>query len=79
MIQVYDKESGTRLGEISESQLQFLIGQMEEESLDDHDYYLNGELVDEFESKGADAPLVGMLRAALGSKDGVEIRWERTG
>ena len=78
MIQLFNKESGARLGEITEAELKFLIGQMEEESLDDKDYYLNAEMIDMLAAGGADAALLTLLRSALGGKDDLEIRWERT-
>ena len=78
MIQLFNKETGVRLGEISEAELKFLRGQMEEESLDDKDYYLNAEMIEMLESGGADAALLGLLRNALGDKEDLEIRWERT-
>jgi hypothetical protein len=78
MIQLFNKESGARIGEITEAELNFLIGQMEEESMEDKDYYLNAEMIDVLATGGADAALLSLLRNALGNKDDLEIRWERT-
>ena len=77
MITLFDNESGTRIGQISEAELQFLFKHLEEESLEDRDYYIMGATVDLLESQGADTQLVGLLRGAIGERDGVEIRWQR--
>ena len=79
MIELFDTETKAPLGAISEAQLQFLIDQLEEESPDDTDYYINQATLDMFEERGADAALVALLRNALGARDDMEIRWERTG
>jgi processive 1,2-diacylglycerol beta-glucosyltransferase len=77
MIQLHDKETGKFIGTISEAQLQFLIEQLEEESPRDQDYYINRDMLDNFEQAGADPELVRLLRAALGDRQEMEIRWSR--
>lgn len=77
MVQLYDTERGNRLGTITDAQLQFLIDQLEEESLADRDYYLSSATVDMLEDNGADAQLVGLLRQVLDGREGMEVRWER--
>jgi hypothetical protein len=49
MIQLYEKETGVFVGTITEAQLQFLIDQLEEESADDTDYYIDHATLDLFE------------------------------
>jgi processive 1,2-diacylglycerol beta-glucosyltransferase len=77
MVYLYDKESGTFLGEIDEAQLQFLIDQMEEETLEDRDYSITRMEVDYFESQGANARLLDLLRKALGDRGEVIVQWSR--
>jgi len=77
MIQLYDAERGTRLGEISDAQLQSLIDSLEEESATDQDYYLTAETIDMLEGDGADAALMGLLREALAGREGMDVRWAR--
>lgn len=77
MINLFDSESGTRLGSLTEEQLQFLIDQLEEESTEDQDYFIDEQTLDMLVEAGGDAALLDMLRDALGERDGVEIRWER--
>lgn len=77
MIQLHDKDTGASLGFVTDEQLQFLIDQLEEESGDDQDYYINGDTIGILEEAGADAGLVLLLREALNSREEMEIRWSR--
>jgi processive 1,2-diacylglycerol beta-glucosyltransferase len=77
MIKIYDQTSGRVYGSITEAQLQALISQLEEESREDRDYYINAATVDLFEEKGVDAELVRLLRNALGDREDMDIRWAR--
>ena len=43
MIHLFDDETGASVGTITEDQLQYLVDQLEEESPDDTDYYINRE------------------------------------
>ncbi len=76
-IRLYDRGSGDSLGEITEDQLQFLIDLLEEESLGDQDYYIDGATVEWFEEEGAEAGVLSVLRKALADREDREIRWER--
>jgi len=75
MIELRDKETGTPLGAISAEELQFLIDQLEEESDDDTDYFLNRTMVDMLKQQGASPHLSELLERALGDRDEVEIEW----
>jgi hypothetical protein len=67
------------LGQISEADLQMLMDALEEESLDDRDYYIDEPTIELLEQRGASSSLLDLLRVALGSGEGVEVRWEKTG
>ena len=77
MINLHEKGTNRSLGSISEAQLQFMIDQLEEESLEDQDYAISPMLLDYFESENADPALVSLLRNALGDKEEMEIVWEK--
>ena len=77
MIQLQDKESGKALGTITEAQLQFLVGHMEEESRGDQDYYINRDTLDLLEKAGADDELLTLLRAAMGDRQEMEVSWSK--
>jgi hypothetical protein len=77
MIKLNDKETGVALGKITEAQLHFLRKQLEEESPEDTDYYINAATLDMLEEQGADRVLLDLLRQALGSREDMEIQWAR--
>lgn len=75
MAQLYDAESGKLIGTITAEELQFLSEQLEEEGVEDQDYYIDRTTLEWFEEHGADSHLVVLLREALGSREGMDIRW----
>jgi processive 1,2-diacylglycerol beta-glucosyltransferase len=77
MVQLHEKETGVFVGTITDAQLQFLIDQLEEESSDDTDYYIDHATLDLFEEVGIEADLLALLRQALGTREGIEIVWSR--
>jgi hypothetical protein len=78
MIKLYDVATNAPLGTITEAQLQFMIDQLEEESQQDKDYYINIDTIDLFEQSGADPALLDLLRRSLGARSEMDVRWERT-
>ena len=77
MVQLYEGESGNAIGTITEAQLQVLIDLLEEETLEDQDYYIDRATLDWFEEHDADSALTALLREALGNRDGMDIRWTK--
>ncbi len=78
MVNLYNKETGVLIGEISDTQLRFLVDELVEESLEDIDYYLSRPTVDMLEADGADPALIVLLRQALDDHGEVDIIWRRT-
>ena len=78
MIQLLDKKTGTVLGTVTETQLQFLKDHLEEESEQDTDYYITPDTLDLLEEEGADAALMSLLRRALGTREEMEIQYRAT-
>jgi hypothetical protein len=76
MIELYDSETDRLLGSVSDADLQALVDALEEESEDDRDYYINADTIDLLAGR-ASAQLIELLRAALGTSEGIEVRWER--
>jgi hypothetical protein len=76
MINLYDCESNRLLGTVSDGDLQALVDALEEESSDDRDYYINADTIDLLAATGS-PQLIDLLRGALGSSEGIEVRWER--
>jgi len=77
MINLTEKDTNKPLGQITEEQLQFLIDNLEEEWLEDHDYAITPLLLEYFESLGGDAALISLLRDALAGREEIEIVWSR--
>lgn len=78
MITLRIKGSGEYIGTLSESQLQYLIDELEEEHSQDQDYWLHRSQVEIFKEKDAEPALVEMLEKALGGHDDVEVIWEKS-
>ena len=78
MIQLHDKETGAFIDAITEEQLQVLIDQLEEESGDDQDYYINRTTLEMFAEAGIDPALLALLQRGLGNRADMEIRWTRS-
>ncbi len=77
MIDLYNAETNQLLGSITEADLQVLIDALEEESAEDQDYYIDKATIEYMADGRPSDHLLGLLRTAIGSKDGVEIRWQR--
>ena len=74
MIRLRDRETGADLGSISEEELAFLQEQLEEESSEDTDYYINRTELDILKENGP-PDLIRTLQDALGDREGIEIQW----
>lgn len=77
MIKLYDQASGELLGEVTEQQFQVLENRLEEESVDDQDYYINRATLDLLDQAGADPHLLELLRRGLGDREEMDLRWSR--
>ena len=77
MIDLYNAETNQLIGSITEADLQVLVDGLEEESAEDQDYYIDATTIDLLGDGRATDHLLGLLRKALGSSEGVEIRWQR--
>jgi hypothetical protein len=77
MIDLYNNTTNTHIGSITQSELQVLIDRLEEESAADHDYYIDQATIEMLGDGSATDHLLQLLRAALGSEQGVEIRWQQ--
>lgn len=76
MIKLFDRETASEVGSITEDQLDFLIANLEEEGTRDQDYFINGETIEMLAGKGMDSELHELLKNALGKRKDMEIMWE---
>jgi hypothetical protein len=77
MIDLFNKDTNQLVGSITDAELQTLIDRLEEESKTDQDYFIDRATIDLLGDGTATDHLLHTLRNALGSSDGVDIRWER--
>jgi hypothetical protein len=77
MPRLFNKQSGSLIGTITEADLKVLIEQLEEEDRADLDYFIDQDTIDLLEENGAPASLVSLLRDAVGETEGIDIRWEK--
>jgi hypothetical protein len=74
-IGLYDEATGERLMEITPEQLRQLQDGLEEEFLEDHDYYINLATLDYLFARGVDAAFLDRLRLVIGTRDGIDVLW----
>lgn len=74
-MKVYNNETDELIGEITAEDVEFLKGHLEEESLEDKDYYINQDTLDLLSDTGASQGLIALLKQAMGEAGEVEIRW----
>lgn len=78
MIDLYNKDTNQHVGNITEAELQHLSNRLEVESPRDTDFYIQKGTLDLLSDDGlATDHLLKVLREAIGTEEGVEIRWER--
>jgi len=77
MIDVYNNDTNELIGSMTEADLKVLADHLEEESSEDQDYYIDQATIDVIGDGQATEHLMTLLRKALGTAEGVDIRWER--
>ncbi|TXH66605.1 MAG: galactosyldiacylglycerol synthase [Thiothrix sp.] len=77
MIVLINQDTGIEIGTITEAQLQFLVDQLEEESPNDTDYWLNRAELEIFKENGVDPALLALLETAMGDAEDMEVSWVR--
>jgi hypothetical protein len=69
-------DTGDEIGTINDTQLAFLVAQLEEEHNTDTDYFVDRETMELLSDNGADPELLTILEKALGDDDEMDISWE---
>src|SRR5438105_2203371 len=77
MIDLFNSDTNAMIGSITENELKTLQDALEEESADDHDYFIDPATIDLLADGRATEHLLHLLRTAVGSGEGIEIRWQR--
>ena len=73
--QLYIKDTGKLLGTLSDAQLAELVDLLEEEDTEDHDYYIDKDVLTFMEEEGATEELLAILRPHVSDDDGIEVEW----
>ena len=76
MVELFNAETNQLIGPVDDADLQVLADALEEESSEDQDYFINADTLVLLAEQGS-PQLIELLRAAVGTGDGVEIRWAR--
>ena len=76
-IDLVDSDTGAAVGRLTSAQFDSIAEHLELESLDDSDYYIDGATLTMLEEQGADAEALELLRRALGTRPGMDVRWKR--
>ena len=77
MIDLYNANTNQLIGNITEADLKVLVDALEEEGINDQDYFIDAATIDVIADGKATEHLIGLLRTALGTTDGIDIRWQR--
>jgi hypothetical protein len=78
-IHLYNKDTNALIGAITEADLKVLADALDEESATDNDYFIDQATIDVIGDGRASDHLMNLLRGAVGSGEGIDIRWERHG
>ena len=76
MYRLVNIEHNGEIGIITEEQVQFLIDSLEEDGVEDQDYYIDPELLSFLAENGCDQELLTMLTDALEGRVNIDIRYE---
>lgn len=76
MYRLMDIEHDNEIGIITEDQVQFLIDNLEEEGVEDRDYYIDPDALNFLAENGCDEELLTMLTEALEGRVNIDVRYE---
>jgi hypothetical protein len=69
-------DTGDEIGTVNDTQLAFLVEQLEEESDDDKNYFVDRDTLELLSDNGADPELLALLEKGMGDDDEMDIAWE---
>ena len=76
MYRLMDIEHDNEIGIITEDQVQFLIDNLEEEGVEDRDYYIDPDTLNFLAENGCEEELLTMLTEALEGRVNIDVRYE---
>ena len=75
MIELFNKDTGVRIGELSESQFDFLMDNIENEYLEDINYIIDEKVIELLKERGAENKILNLLKHALKGKKSISIAY----
>jgi len=72
---LYIKDSAKLIGTLTDEQLEELVDLLEEEDSQDHDYYIDKDVLAFMEEEGASEDLLAILRPHVSDEEGIEVEW----
>ena len=69
-------DTGDEIGNLNDKQLAFLVEQLEEESGDDKNYFVDRDTLELLSDNGADPELLELLEKGMGDDDEMDIAWD---
>ena len=76
MYRLMDIEHDNEIGIITKDQVQFLIDNLEEEGVEDRDYYIDPDALNFLAENGCEEELLTMLTEALEDRVNIDVRYE---
>ena len=76
MIRLFDNDTETEIGAITDKQFDDLQEELVEETIDAYTYNITADVIDSLELNEVDAEMVALLRRSLGARTSMEIRYE---
>jgi len=76
-IDLYNDAMDEPLGSITESDLEVLTAALEHNHADEHEYYISPDTIDFIADLNATEHLIDLLKRALGTAEGMDIKWIR--
>jgi hypothetical protein len=68
-------DTDSQIGTISDTQVAFLVDQLEEDAEEDPDYFIDRETLELLSDNGADPELLALLEKAIGDDEEMKIAW----
>ncbi len=76
LYRLVDIEHDNEIGVVTGNQVQFLIDNLEEEGVEDQDYYIDIDSLSFLGENGCDEELLTMLTEALEGRVNIDVRYE---
>ena len=76
LYRLIDIEHDDEIGVITEDQVQFLIDNLEEEGVEDQDYFIDSDILGFLVENGCDEEMLAMLTEALEGRVNIDVRYE---